>query len=197
MAQAQSIDKVQVRWPNGNVQELFNLSSNQIYTITEMPFPLIHNTTTNDSIIEKYNKFELMLELDAMYDNPYDYDQIQVAATFISPSGEEKRIDGFYMQDFELDEVNGALSSNGNGHFKLRFAPTEEGIWNYQISVTDSIGTTTVSMKSFECVPISNPKNQGFVRSSLTNYLQFDEGGGIHYGGRKYGLAKWKPLHQL
>ena len=193
LAQAQSIDKVQVRWPNGNVQELFNLSSNQIYTITEMPFPLIHNTTTNDSIIEKYNKFELMLELDAMYDNPYDYDQIQVAATFISPSGEEKRIDGFYMQDFELDEVNGALSSNGNGHFKLRFAPTEEGIWNYQISVTDSIGTTTVSMKSFECVPISNPKNQGFVRSNLTNYLQFDEGGAFIMVGENMAWPNGNP----
>ena len=51
---------------------------------------------TTPSPVALYEKFELAVDLDATYSNPFDPEQIDVWAEFTSPSGQSWKIWGFY-----------------------------------------------------------------------------------------------------
>lgn len=138
--------------------------------------PVIHMLSIVDSTIERYGKFECALEIAADYENPYDYDEVAVSAIFTSPGGLQKSLDGFFMQDYDLNPANGALSPVGQGVFKVRFSPDEVGEWTFRVKLSDQNGSTTFEEQSFECTPVSSPRNNGFVRVGQTNYLEFDNG---------------------
>jgi len=126
--------------------------------------------------VEQNGKFEVQLELSAAFDNPYDYDQVAVSAVFTGPGGVEKSVDGFFMQAYELNTADGALTPDGRGGFRVRFAPDRTGEWAYRLSVTDRHGTVWSEERSFSCMAAVTPENRGFVRAGATNYLQFDNG---------------------
>lgn len=126
-----------------------------------------------DTTVERYGKFELTIDLSAAYQNPYNYDEVAVAATFTAPDGRTKRVDGFYMEEYHLDIKTGDLTALSNkGCFKVRFAPDQIGQWSYQISGRDSTGMLSSAIGYFECVLSSN---KGFIRNTSTNYLHFDD----------------------
>lgn len=131
--------------------------------------------TAQSSIVEQYGKFEVILDLTATFTNPYDYDEIVVSATFTSPGGQTKTVDGFFMQDFILNETTGNLTPTGPGAFRVRFSPDQPGDWSYNIFVTDVNGTSNQVSDTFVCVDKS-AGNHGFVRTNQTNYLNFDDG---------------------
>ena len=59
--------------------------------------PKISVLSTNAESVRLYEKFEAILQLqDAAYMNPYNPDEIDIRAMFISPSGKEWEIYGFY-----------------------------------------------------------------------------------------------------
>lgn len=176
LAEYEQIDKVTIHWASGQVEEFFDLSVNQIHAIREVNEPMIHASVVQDSIVEKYGKFETVLDLEATYDNPHDFDQITVSAVFTSPSGAQKTVDGFFMQDYDLNTASGGLTPMGDGGFRLRFSPDEVGEWSFEVSVSDSEGTATFDPQTFECVQITSTENNGFVRTGNTNYLEFDNG---------------------
>ncbi|MEO0897480.1 MAG: DUF5060 domain-containing protein [Bacteroidota bacterium] len=137
--------------------------------------PLIKSISPNLSSVEKYGKFEVALDIEASFTNPYDYDQIEVFAEFTSPDGNQTQtVDGFFMEDYILN-TNGSLVPDGSG-FKIRFAPSSLGNWTYQIFVKDSNGTTSSALLNFSCGNINSPENKGFLRTNQTHYLSFDEG---------------------
>ena len=136
--------------------------------------PIIHSIQTNDSIIGQYEKFEVSLDLTASFFNPYDYDEIEVKASFISPNGQTISVDGFFMQEFSLLQ-NGNLTTRGEG-FKVRFAPTQLGVWTYELSVRDKNGSSNYVIQQFRCIASTQTGNKGFVRINSTNYLSFDNG---------------------
>ena len=123
--------------------------------------------------VAQYEKFELSVDLDATFSNPYDYDEIVVRADFTGPDGATFAVDGFYMVDFELNTTSGLINLENEGTFKIRFAPTIPGTWTYTVHVTDRSGTAISDPASFDCISSSK---KGFVRSNLTNYLNFDNG---------------------
>ena len=143
---------------------------------TEMLMPEIQSLAVVDTIVEQHGKFECTLELNASYDNPYDYDQIVVSGLFTAPDGSQKRVDGFFMQDYELNTADGSISPLVEGAFKLRFSPDQVGKWSYQISVTDKNGISDFEEQNFECISVFSPKNKGFVRTGQRNYLELDNG---------------------
>jgi hypothetical protein len=136
--------------------------------------PIIQGISPHQDPVEQYDKFEVSLDLIASYSNAYDYEDIQVSGKFTGPDGSKITVDGFFRKAYLLD-ASGNLSPDGEG-FALRFAPNQVGIWSYIVSVRDSTGTTSSAPLGFTCVPRTQEKNQGFVRTSQTNYLQFDEG---------------------
>ncbi len=142
---------------------------------TQNDAPMIRTIEPSSTIAEQYDKFEVRIDLSASYTNPYDYDQIVVSGVFRGPDGQSKRIDGFYMKEFDLDTSNGQLRpAQDPGVFKIRFAPDQIGEWSYTVVVEDMNGVVSSEATVFRCIPPTNPKNKGFVRSDLTNYLHFD-----------------------
>lgn len=86
--------------------------------------------------------------------NPFDPDDINIVATFTSPSGTQSRtINGFYFEDFSSTWAPIATDYN----FRVRFAPTELGQWTCSISVNSPNGkfpsTYTANNLHFTCIP--------------------------------------------
>lgn len=144
---------------------------------TQSTPPRINNVQPVRTTVEQYGKFELLLDVQATYTNPYDFEQVAVTATFTGPDGKARTVDGFYMLDYTLNLQTGQLSAAGtSGRFKLRYAPDQPGRWTYSVRVTDANGSSSPLEGSFQCGTMLSPANRGFVRANQTNYLQFDSG---------------------
>lgn len=139
--------------------------------------PIINNVLPKSTAVEVNGKFEASLDLTAAYLNPYNYDEIRVEATFISPDGEQTIVEGFYLEDFEIANASGGLSPlpAGNG-FRIRFSPRKTGVWSYSVSCTNAAGTGTFPAQTFICTSVISPKNNGFVQAGMGNYLNFANG---------------------
>lgn len=85
--------------------------------------------------------------VDEVHDlNPYADDSLQLVLTLTDPSGDPRMKWGFYMTEAEwsfpndmtnpanllIDDVSGPLHSH---NIRFRFAPDEEGLWQFSISV--------------------------------------------------------------
>ncbi len=137
--------------------------------------PVINAVTPAASTVEQWGKFEVALDVAANWTNPYDYDEIRVSGIFTDPAGQNREAEGFFMQDYTLDNQTGALTPNGNGRFRLRFSPDQTGTWKYRISCTNAAGTGTFPEQAFAVTAAGSP-NKGFIRGDQTNYLHFDNG---------------------
>ncbi len=134
--------------------------------------PVFNSVTSNTGTPDKFDKFELTINLTAGYTNAYDYNDIYVRCIFTAPSARKDTVDGFFMQDYILNP-DGSLTASGTGTFKVRYAPNETGAWVYKLSCTNTAGTTTQTSKTFNCVTSTSA---GFIRKNSTNYLNFDNG---------------------
>lgn len=138
--------------------------------------PQIRDVTILNSTVELFGKMEAVVDIEANYSNPFDYDQVWVSGHFTAPSGQSKTIDGFFMQDFTLNGSSGSLSIKGEGSFRLRFSPNETGTWTFRVFLKDQDGEMASEEYTFHCVEASSELNHGFVRAGNSNYLQFDDG---------------------
>lgn len=137
--------------------------------------PVITAVSPSAATVEQYGKIEIKLELTATYTNPYDYDNIRVAAIFTGPDNRSVPVEGFFMQDFQFTSIQtGTISPINTGVFKIRFSPNQPGIWRYTASCTTAAGTGTFPEQTFQCAAPSNASNKGFVRTGESHYLQFD-----------------------
>jgi hypothetical protein len=134
----------------------------------------LQNANISVNNVTKYQKVEWTIQLTSpTLVNTYDYDEINIKATLVSPSGKIKEIDGFFMQDFNLNETNGTLTIINQGVFKIRFSPDEIGTWNYTIRVDSKYGSDQLAPASFTC---TDSDEKGFIRVSPSNYLHYDDG---------------------
>lgn len=160
--------------------------------------PVFNSIVTNRDTLGRYEKFEISINLTASFSNPYNKNEIYLRAVFVSPSGQNLIVDGFYYQDFIRTGPPENLSPNGQPFWKIRFTPTEIGNWTYQIICTDPTGTTTTQSRNFTC--LSSDK-KGFIRVANNRYLKFDSGdqffgiglnmGWYDYPEKTYSYQKW------
>lgn len=145
-----------------------------IFIICGLAFtaPEIYQVTANQDSIGIYEKFELTVNLSAEFTNPYDFGQINLQATFYSPSEETFTVDGFYFQQFEISGEKAKLTPDSQPVWKIRFAPTEPGVWTYEVNCRDHTGETSHPGRQFICTPGQNP---GFIRVATNRFLQFDD----------------------
>lgn len=150
--------------------------SSCFFSTTLAQMPVITAVEPVSEQVVQYHKFEIKLDVTAHYANPYNYDEITITTIFTAPDGRSFTVDGFFMQDFELNTQSGNIAALNNGVFKVRFAPDQPGEWRYLVSCTTDTGTDIFTEKKFQCVSGSYHNNKGFVRRNATNYLQFDNG---------------------
>lgn len=145
-----------------------------IFPIMSQAQPVILSLSLESNTVEQNGKFQANVNLDADYDNPFDYDQVRVYCTFTGPNNEQVEVDGFFMEEYTLN-TNGSLAPDGEG-FKVRFSPSSIGTWSYQVSAKDSNGVTAQQPATFQVVASTNPMARGFVKTGATNYLELDNG---------------------
>jgi hypothetical protein len=149
------------------------LSSNLL-----MALPNITSIAPNSTTINQFNKLELIVSLsNTNFTNPYDYTVTNggalLRATFTSPTGVVKTIDGFYLQEYSVNNIaTGSLNTTNATSWRVRFTPNEVGNWTYALTFQDAGGLSTASTGAFSCV---NSTSKGFVRRQLgKNYFKFD-----------------------
>jgi hypothetical protein len=125
--------------------------------------------------VERWNVVEIQLNAALNYSNPY-IDVEDFTATFLSPTGMSMVMPGFW---------------DGEQTWKIRFAPTLEGIWSYQTKASDvNLNNQTGSIT---CTPYTGTLpiyQHGFLKPSANNrYLTYADGtpfywlGDTHWSG--------------
>lgn len=134
--------------------------------------PKISIKKTNADEVGLYEKFEIIMDLNASYLNPFDPDDVNLRAVFTSPSGKIWEIWGFYN------------ISQWDAEWNIRFSPNEIGKWSYVVKVTDSEGTEQSNIRTFTA--IASP-HHGMIKVSPKNnrYLMYDDGTSF------YGIGLW------
>ena len=118
-----------------------------------MCFAKIIKHTTNATEIERWGVFEVTVK-GKTAGNPFtDY----VISGVFSSEKETKKADGFY---------------DGDGVYKVRFMPSHEGKYSYEISGSCIDG---VAQGSFQCVA-AKPGNHGPVRVANTFHFAYEDG---------------------
>ena len=141
--------------------------------------PRIYQVERRTEHPKRFERFELSVRLDAEYGNPFDFNDINLFAEFTSPSGRKVRIDGFLYQHYELflfGRDAETIGRPGNLEWRLRFAPTETGVWKYRVFLKDCRGR--IARAEEERFSVDSSPNPGFLRVSPRDprYLAFDDG---------------------
>ena len=144
-------------------------------TFVEGVPPGIRVTATNRETVRKYEKFEILYELDRVgIANPYDPEDIDCYAVFTAPSGRRIRINGFYDNHNQADQ------------WKLRFSPDETGTYACRLFVNDAGGTATSEHLTFKAI---DSEHHGWIRPSRVNPRYFMHDDGTTY----YGVGVYSP----
>ena len=137
--------------------------------------PIIKITGTNTMSVKKYEKFEVLLDLQNVgIENPYDPDDIDVFAYFTAPSGKKMKINGFY------DNYKNA------GQWKIRFSPNEMGHYKYQVFVRDAGGNGESPISNFTAI---ESNHHGWIKPSVKNPHYFVQDDGTSF----YGVGVYSP----
>ena len=89
--------------------------------------PSISMVAPNRTELPRYESLELSVALKAKYNNPYDLRQVSLDGIFSGPEGVEMKVPGFW---------------DGEATWRVRFTPSQAGQWTYQLTVTDTHGTS-------------------------------------------------------
>lgn len=153
----------------------------------------IYPKSTNQQV-GKYEKIEFGIQLpfslrkeidrfifqrDTLGINPFDPDQINVEADFISPSGVHIKRFGFYYQPFKENMLfNRWEEDTTSFSWRVRFAPNEIGDWNVKVTVSNKNSIIPLEQKlTFSCI---SSDHKGRLTISKTNsatdrYLYYSE----------------------
>ncbi len=156
----------------------------ELPTMTSRGEPTIVRVSQNTETVPRFAKLELTIALAASYDNPFDPDQVDLTAEFITPSGKKIAVPGFFCQPYRNrnegdDAKRPSLEAAGEPCWKIRFAPTETGKHSYVVRLRNRFGGARNDVKSmpggFAAVASDTA---GFIHVSKTNprYFEFDNG---------------------
>ncbi|MFC4099004.1 fibronectin type III domain-containing protein [Paenibacillus xanthanilyticus] len=114
------------------------------------------NIAMNTSTPAMYSKFEMTFNLSSTYTNPYNPDEVNVYATFTTPSGKTEIVPGFYK-------------SNTSPKWAVRYSPREAGAHSVVLRVSDASGTGQSGSYAFTA---GGPgANRGFMSTQGTRFV--------------------------
>ena len=102
--------------------------------------------------IGKFDKYEIAFDLSRQYDDPFDPEVINIEACFTAPSGKKIAVYAFYYLDYPREElmktcvrgisceVPPAAGGHAGAHWRVRFAPQEEGPYQGYLVARDQQG---------------------------------------------------------
>ena len=149
--------------------------------VTPMQEPLaIRSVTPSADRVGLYERLELDVDLTATHDNPFDPEDVALDALVTAPSGRTLTVPGFFTLDQrrEIQDGHELMIPEGNGAWKVRFAPMEVGRHTYTVRLRDKSGEVASEEASFRAV---QGRSKGFVRQSPVDahYFAHDNGDGF------------------
>ena len=127
--------------------------------------PAISNVTPESESIAKYDKLELVVALEAEFDNPFDQRDVALDAVFTGPDGSTWEVPGFW---------------DAHDAWRFRFTPNQPGEWSYEATVADRNGTSEPWQGSFA---VSDSDHRGWLQvgswvdpSYSDHYFAFTDG---------------------
>ncbi|MDD5644770.1 MAG: DUF5060 domain-containing protein [bacterium] len=136
------------------------------------------NIVKSAETVGLHETLEITVALSASYKNPFDADEIELWGVFVAPSGDEKRIRGFFFQPFERGGslLKEELLKKEPPEWKIRFSPEETGVYCFRVHLKDRRGEEESEQYSFNVKPSGK---DGFIRVDLKKsgrYPFFDSG---------------------
>lgn len=146
--------------------------------------------------------------------NPYDYDQINVYAVFVSPSGKEMVMPAFWYRDYEItlntdytsiSSVSGVASKNPDEpqglegvnwkqtdlHYRLRVTLDEVGEYKYYINVEEDGNLTQYIESSLTVKAPTQSNNKGIIQVDPATKRNFIDGNGETFMPVGVNLCWW------
>jgi hypothetical protein len=127
--------------------------------------PVISGVQLDRTELPRYESLEMTLTMKADYSNPYDSREVKLDGTFRGPDGAEMKVPGFW---------------DGQNAWRIRFTPSREGPWTYQLVLTDAHGSSAPAEGGFAVTPSDL---HGWVRAGnlvdpaySSRYLAYDDG---------------------
>jgi len=128
----------------------------------------------NSKKIQTYGLFELDIKADLEPANFYNYDETRIEAVFKSPDNKTMTVDGFYCRNFNYDKTANSYAP-GDEVFKVRFSPTKQGKWSYQLKIYKTNQEIYESKwLNFSCAGSKGEK--GYIRISKEDPLFMEFG---------------------
>ena len=129
--------------------------------------PELRTVTASARAVERYETIELAVDFQADFQDFFKRSEVDVFAAFFSPSGKRLDVKGFVC---DVDEAEAAPT------WKVRFTPTEVGLWRYDVTVKDAGGQVTSQTYQFLCRRQAD--HRGFIRIAKNDprYFEFDDG---------------------
>ena len=135
---------------------------------------------SNVSFPNAVNLFDMIeiAYISNIYENPYDPDVIDMYAEFTAPDGRIFKVNGFYFEGYRFEKHNGyekAYPDTDNKGWRIRFTPTQVGMWRFVIHAKDKKGKVSLSSYnsldfSFVCNPADTAT--GFISRANSKYLK-------------------------
>jgi len=161
-----------------NALVIDRINANRASFVSQSETMAIRDLQVPANAVGQFSKWELLFQLDATYNNPYDPDDIRVDGHIRMPSGKEVQIPAFFHVPYQ--SANGLsqmtmgvkFNSKGSGGWRLRFSSPETGAHELVITAKEKSGRTVSSETiHFDITASSRP---GFVQVSQENPLYFE-----------------------
>lgn len=144
-----------------------------ISSFTASDRPQVREVTAEESDPATYDLVEMIVSLDAEYQNPFDQREVALDGVFTGPDGSVVDLPGFW---------------DGEESWRLRFTPSVEGTWEYSVTVTDHRG---VSQPHTGQIEVTSSQHPGFIRMGS----QVDPGYSPRYFAYENGAAWYGRGH--
>lgn len=142
--------------------------------------PAVTAVSLDRPSLPRYESLEMTVEVTAEYTNPYDAREVALDGIFVAPDGSEMTVPGFW---------------DGKEAWRLRFTPSQEGDWRYQVWLMDVNGISFPAEGTFTVTP---SQHHGWLQAG--NWVNPDYSGHYlvyHDGTPFYGLGHADALNIL
>lgn len=138
----------------------------------------LYNFEAGPDNLKQFEKFEITFNTSQLPSNPFDSEELKITGRFTSPSGTEAEIPAFYYHDYlrHLDNEGENLTPYGSEKWKIRFAPQEEGLYEYSLNVYQN-GNKTFCFEGGGFF-VEKAEKKGFIRWDASDpfYMAFQNG---------------------
>ncbi|MFA6141846.1 MAG: DUF5060 domain-containing protein [Candidatus Omnitrophota bacterium] len=120
--------------------------------------------TAAKNVVNQYELFDITIRLSPTFDNPYDYNEVDLVADIIAPDGQVASIPAFYTGQKSL--------------WKIRYTPVKKGKYSYKLVLKNPLAPASVISGQFN---VTAGIGNGFLRKGQNNphYPVFDSGKGF------------------